>query len=135
MFSTWSSITTLRHIKLNKRTRIWHGLTILKIMDLIVRFCHCYQYGFVSVFYEWGLYWFCCGWVVLYYLSKACGFGWWWFCALQLCGYGYGSGVCGRNTWFWEVCHSRVDLGRETRSRHLVLWSRNHAYSTLTWKD
>ena len=28
-----------------------------------------------------------------------------------------------------------MDWGRETRSHHLVLWSRNHEYSTPTWKD
>ena len=35
----------------------------------------------------------------------------------------------------WGVRLNRVNRGGETRSRHLVLWSRNHAYSTLTWKD
>ena len=36
---------------------------------------------------------------------------------------------------FWGVRLDRVDWGKEIRSRHLVLWSRNHEYSTLTWND
>ena len=32
----------------------------------------------------------------------------------------------------WRVHLDRVDLGRETRSHHLVLWFMNHEYSALT---
>ena len=36
----------------------------------------------------------------------------------------------------WGVCLDRVDWSEEnTRSCHLVLWSRNYEYSALTWKD
>ena len=35
----------------------------------------------------------------------------------------------------WGVNLGRLDRGGEKRSRHLVLWSRNHEYSALTWKD
>ena len=35
----------------------------------------------------------------------------------------------------WRVRLDRVDRGGETRSCHLVLWFKNHEYSTLTWKD
>ena len=48
------------------------------------------------------------------------------------------SSVCLWATHGWPigVPLSRIDWGREnTRSRHLVLWSRNHEYSALTWKD
>ena len=41
---------------------------------------------------------------------------------------------CGRNMWFGEYASAEW-TGAKKRSRHLVLWSRNHKYGSLTWKD
>jgi len=48
---------------------------------------------------------------------------------------------CGRNALlvplclcFMGVCLGWVDQGGEIRSRHHVLWFRNHEYNALMWK-
>ena len=42
---------------------------------------------------------------------------------------------CGRNVWFREYTLVEWTMEKKTRSRHLVLWSRNHKYSAFIWKD
>ena len=48
----------------------------------------------------------------------------------QLKGLGVGI-ICG----FREYAYVKWTKAKKQRSRHLVLWSQNHEYSTLTWKD